>query len=77
MPNKTYRIGSGIEVRMFFPDHNPPHIHVFTGSGLAVIRIADGSVMAGKIKVGDARKVSAWLDEERDSLLQFWKDLNQ
>lgn len=77
MPNKTYEIGKGIEARMFFPDHNPPHIHVFTGAGMAIIRIADGAVMRGRIKAGDARRVAKWLDGARAELLATWKGLNQ
>lgn len=77
MPNKTYTIGNGIEARMFYPDHNPPHIHVFSGMGLAVVRIADGAVIRGRIRKRDAGRVRQWLNRNRAALLRQWKELEK
>lgn len=76
MPGETYDI-AGIKIRMFHPDHNPPHLHVLADGHMAKILICDGVVFQGRIKRGSYRKVVAWLDENRDDLLAQWKELNQ
>ena len=76
MPSETYDI-AGIKVRMFHPDHNPPHLHVFADGDMAKILIRDGTVFQGRIKRGSYRKVVAWLDRNREALLSKWRELNQ
>jgi hypothetical protein len=42
------KIGN-IKIQIFADDHNPPHFHVKTPDGKALIRISDLTVMAGNI----------------------------
>ena len=53
MPTIAYFLG--IAVRMFFNDHDPPHFHVRYQGFQARIRIADGSVIDGRLPPTVAR----------------------
>jgi hypothetical protein len=37
----------GIDIKLYFGDHSPPHFHVFYGEFSAVIAIQDLTVLAG------------------------------
>jgi hypothetical protein len=39
----------GITVSMYFGDHPPPHIHVDYHSHEALVRIADGEIIRGRL----------------------------
>lgn len=39
----------GIVVRIYFADHDPPHIHVEYGEFKALIAITNGTLMQGKL----------------------------
>ena len=39
----------GIAIQMSYNDHNPPHFHARYGRAKALIRIADGQLIAGEL----------------------------
>lgn len=62
----------GIVIRMFFDDHNPPHIHVEYQSGKAVIDF-NGNVLKGDLGSKTALKlVREWVDLHEEELLIDW-----
>ena len=66
----------GIIVRMFYFDtakHKLPHIHVQYGEQNAVIAIAGGKVLQGKIKASKLKLVQAWMEIHHDDLMADWK----
>lgn len=52
----------GIIIRMYHNDHAPPHFHASYQGFEALIRIADGGVMAGSLPKKALRIVQDWAD---------------
>jgi len=65
---------SGFEIRMFFEDHNPPHVHVVGPDFEILVAIRDGSVLAGKAPASARRTALIWIAHNRESLLTKWKE---
>lgn len=70
MPTIAYFLG--IAVRMFFNDHDSPHVHVRYQGYRARVRIADGEVIDGRLPPTVARLMRAWTDLRRDALERNW-----
>lgn len=63
----------GIVIRMYFDDHDPPHIHVEHQGYRAVIDFA-GNVMRGSLGSRTAiRLVRDWIDLHVDELHTDWE----
>jgi hypothetical protein len=63
----------GIVVRMFFNEHNPPHVHVEFQDGKAVFDLA-GNITHGGLKSRTAvRLVREWIDVHVDELRADWE----
>jgi len=71
MPTVAYFLG--IAVRMFFNDHEPPHFHARYQGFSARIRIADGSLIDGRLPPTVARLLKEWTALRRDALMRNWK----
>jgi hypothetical protein len=56
---------SGIVIRMFFNDHEPPHIHVLAGGLQARIAIANGEPIDGSLPSRAVRMVREWTELRR------------
>lgn len=63
----------GIVVRMFYQEHNPPHIHVEYGDYRASYDIINGDVINGELPIAKDRLVRAWIEIHKDELLANWK----
>ena len=50
----------GIVVRMYFADHEPPHIHVEYQGRRALIAIADGRILQGELPRRAHALVKQW-----------------
>jgi len=62
----------GIIIRMFFEDHNPPHIHVEYQGKKAVIDFR-GNILRGDIASNTAiRLVRDWIDLHHFELEEDW-----
>ncbi|MBN2450733.1 MAG: DUF4160 domain-containing protein [Lentisphaeria bacterium] len=63
----------GIIIRMFFDEHNPPHIHVEYQGSKAVFDLA-GNVTRGDLGSRTATKlVREWIDLHVDELRADWQ----
>lgn len=63
----------GIIIRMFYDDHNPPHIHVEYEGNKALLDFR-GNILKGDLKSRTALKlVREWIDEHHDELLEDWE----
>jgi len=63
----------GIIVRMFFDEHNPPHIHVEYQGHKAVFDLG-GNVTRGELRSRTATKlVREWIDLHVDELREDWE----
>lgn len=70
------QIGS-VYIRMFFNDHNPPHFHIVTLAGEAVlVRISDFSLLAGKMNRKDLDTGLNWAMQNKGLLEDEWQKFN-
>ena len=63
----------GIIIRMFFDEHNPPHIHVEYQANKAVFDLG-GNVTRGDLRSRTATKlVREWIDLHTSELQDDWQ----
>lgn len=62
----------GIVVYMYWSDHPPPHFHAEYGDDQAVLAIADGSVVAGRLPRRAHRLVEEWRNLHLIELRAAW-----
>ena len=62
----------GINVRMYFADHGPPHIHVEYQGQEALIDLATGVVLAGRLPSRALSLVRQWRLDRAAELAQNW-----
>lgn len=63
----------GIIIAMFYDDHEPRHFHAIYGEHHALIGIADGRVLRGRLPARAARFVRTWLSLHRTDLEKEWR----
>ena len=63
----------GIAIRMYYDDHNPPHVHAVYGEHEAKVSIETGGVSEGRLPPQAARLVKEWCVERRPDLMQNWE----
>jgi hypothetical protein len=63
----------GILIRMYYDDHNPPHIHVVYGEHRALIEIEPIAVLAGGLPARALGMVTEWVQLHQDELLLDWQ----
>lgn len=64
----------GIIIRMFYDEHNPPHIHVTYNDDNAVFNIKKGILSDGKLPNKAVSMVKEWLSIYKDELLDMWEE---
>ena len=62
----------GIIIRMYFEDHNPPHIHAEYNGQKVSINL-DGEIEAGALPRKQIRLVQAWIEIHSDELRANWE----
>ena len=62
----------GIHVRMYFADHGPPHVQVEYQGQEALIEIADGAVLQGRLPNRVLALVRQWRLDHASELEQNW-----
>lgn len=62
----------GILIRMYFDDHNPPHIHALYGNDEACYNF-NGEVIEGNLPNKQHKLVVAWIAIHKDELTANWK----
>lgn len=62
----------GILIRMYYDDHNPPHIHVLYGDEEACYNF-DGELIEGNLPKKQKKLVEAWIEIHHDELNANWK----
>jgi len=63
----------GIEIRVNYRDHPPPHFHAKYGSEEALIVIPTGDVYRGYLPERVLRFVRDWAELHTDELLENWE----
>ena len=69
----------GFDIRMYFDDHEPPHIHVFKAGGQAKIALGSSDVLPSLILVQgmsaeEAKAAIAIVIEHQTYLLEKWEE---
>jgi len=63
----------GIIIRMFYDDHNPPHLHAEYQGGKALVDF-DGNVLGGDLRSRTALKLlREWIDLHPSELKADWE----
>ena len=62
----------GIIIRMYYIDHNPPHIHVFYESYSAKFNL-DGNLIEGELPNKQTKLVKAWIEIHIEEIKANWK----
>lgn len=62
----------GIVVRMYYDDHNPPHIHVEYHDGRSVLDFQDNVLKGGLGSRTALRLVREWIDLHSSELADDW-----
>jgi len=63
----------GIAIQMFYNDHNPPHLHARYGRARALLRLADGAIIAGELPPTALRLVRDWMQAHSAELEENWR----
>lgn len=62
----------GILIRMFYEDHQPPHIHAIYGDEEACYNL-EGELIKGKLPSKQHKLVVAWIAIHQEDLQANWK----
>lgn len=62
----------GILIRMYYDDHNPPHIHAIYNSDIACFTF-DGELLEGNLPKKQRKLVEAWIEIHSDELKANWR----
>ena len=63
---------------LYFKDHNPPHVHLFSKNGTAVIEIKSLKITGGKgLSKNELKMGLIIVEENREDFLELWRDLNE
>ncbi|MCY7272298.1 MAG: DUF4160 domain-containing protein [Phormidesmis sp. CAN_BIN44] len=69
----------GFDIRVYFDDHDPPHVHVFKAGGQAKIELGRLDVLPSLIlvqgmSVKDAKAAISIVTEHQTYLLEKWEE---
>lgn len=65
----------GIVIRMFAPEHNPPHFHAYYNAFEAVFTIEPLEMIEGKLPPRIHGIVIEWADYHQKELMENWHRL--
>jgi hypothetical protein len=66
----------GIVIRMYFDDHNPPHIHAIYAGREAQFGIEPIAILEGSIPSRAASMVLEWAALHQRELMENWRRLH-
>lgn len=63
----------GIEISMYYDDHNPPHFHAKYGEYKILVDIKRARVIEGFMPSSQIKLVLAWAIIRKDELIKDWE----
>ncbi len=66
----------GVQFRLFFNDHNPPHVHVFFQQQEVILQLRDGAILEGGFPRGKSKLIKRLFAEHQAVLVANWNELN-
>ncbi len=80
-PSSLVFEGQGFVIRMYFDDHDPPHIHVLerrdSQQSMAKMAIESRDTLEGKFPSGLERSVRIWTTDHENELLDNWQRVRE
>jgi hypothetical protein len=72
---------NGFEVRMYFDDHDPPHVHVFKAGGQAKVALGDSDevpslIMVQGMSAKEAKAAVSIVAANQIYLLEQWEEFH-
>lgn len=61
----------GIVIRMYYTDHNPPHIHAYYNDSIATFDF-NGNIIEGVMDKKQSKLIQAWILLHKEELLANW-----
>ena len=61
----------GIVIRMYYTDHNPPHIHAYYNDKIAQFDF-NGNIIKGVMSNKQIKLIQAWILLHKEELLANW-----
>ena len=66
----------GISIRIYYKEHNPPHIHVSYGEYVSEIRIDNLEVLEGNLPKRALKIAKEWITIHQKELMEMWNTKN-
>lgn len=63
----------GITIKMFFSDHNPPHIHAVYGEYNGLFDISSLEMIEGDLPKRAVDMIQEWAAKHQAELLKIWQ----
>lgn len=76
MPQLHRLSHSKVTIHMY-PDHVPPHVHVYGPGWEATVNLDDFRVGRGQIPTKVLPDVLAWMADNKDFLTKKWREINE
>jgi Domain of unknown function (DUF4160) len=72
---------NGFDIRMYFDEHAPSHVHVFKAGGQAKIELGNGQqppslIMVQGMSTKDAKRAVEIVTKYQDKLLETWEEFH-
>ena len=67
----------GMIIRIYYSDHNPPHLHVSYGDKEMMVGIRTGGILKGGFPKRLKNAIEEWRLLHKDELLAAWNDAQQ
>lgn len=67
---------NGYVIRMYFEDHNPPHVHVVGPGFEALVAVEDQALFEGEIPAPYRREALDWIAANTEMLMAEWKRMH-
>lgn len=61
----------GIVIRLYYTDHNPPHLHAYYNEHIASFDF-DGNLLDGVMPEKQTKLIQAWILLHKEELLANW-----
>ena len=65
-----------VKLQMFGNDHNPPHFHIVTPDGEAIVDLNSMNIIRGRLRSKDLRTALNWARQHAEELHDAWNELN-
>jgi microcystin-dependent protein len=71
----TIAIINGVRLVIYPKDHLPPHLHAIFAENDAMISIATGDLLEGKLPAARLQAVRAWLIANQKQVSYVWEEI--